>query len=93
MGLSQEQIKALLGEDKPKPPQVQPQRRHINTRNTKHVTWHTESPTMKCSNKWGLHAIECGCPTVIKVNGLPLCSIHAIIKLSQMLDPPEEGEL
>jgi hypothetical protein len=91
MGLTQDQIKALLGPDKSKPPQVHPPRHHVSTRNTKHVKWYDKE--MRCSNKWGLKAIECGSPTYIRVNGLPLCMIHAILKLAEMLDPPLEGEL
>lgn len=91
MGLTQDQIKELLEPSKPKPPQVQVTKQHVSKRNTKHVKWYDKE--MRCSNKYGPKAIECGCSTYIKVNGLPLCVIHVVMKLSEMLDPPLEGEL
>ncbi len=89
MKLTQEQAKALLGP----PPDTRRATEIIgsgypskNKRNTKHVTWHDDE--MRCTSR------RCGSPTYIKVLGMPLCSTHAILKLSEILDPKiPDGEL
>jgi hypothetical protein len=90
MGLTQEEVKALLGEKKDTRRATEiigsgyP---HKNSRNTKHVTWVDDET--RCTSR------RCGSPTYIKILGMPLCSTHAILKLSEILDPKPklEGEL
>ena len=94
MPLTQEEARALLDDTIAK--KIEPKLRpteiigsgypHKNSRNTKHVTWVDKE--LRCTSR------RCGSPTYIKVQGMPLCSTHAILRLSELLDPKiEEGEL
>ena len=45
---------------------------------------------MRCQN--GEKHRRCGSSTFFKLNGTPLCMIHAIYKMNEMLYTPEEAE-
>jgi hypothetical protein len=46
--------------------------------------------TLRCANKFSLHARECGSPTTYKLKGIPYCEVHLIRKMNEMLTEEEE---
>jgi hypothetical protein len=40
---------------------------------------------MQCLNSYGPRKISCRSPTYYKVNGIPLCSVHAIQRLNDII--------
>jgi hypothetical protein len=40
---------------------------------------------MQCLNTWGVKKISCRAPTYLKLNGIPLCSVHALWRMNDII--------